>query len=234
LVEGPHDYHAWNAQAFFGVPYETIYDEVTKKTLNKELRDLSKRTNHGANYRMGAAVMLETMGPKKVAEARRVLCLPAGMSLLKVCEYLLSQYHKTYPEIEKQWYVNIQREISITKKMVSSLGWTRHFFSDPRTSRPAMNAAVAHGPQNLSVGIINKVFYSVWHKSIYGDLRERVRLKAQIHDSILYCYKGEDTPEQIQQLMTYPVKVKDCLGVSRTLTIPTDISAGREFWGDLK
>jgi hypothetical protein len=65
LVEGPHDYHAWNAQSFFGIPYETIYDEVNKKTLNKAIRELSKRTNHGANYNMGAAVMLETMGPKK-------------------------------------------------------------------------------------------------------------------------------------------------------------------------
>ncbi|HEY9661031.1 MAG TPA: DNA polymerase, partial [Allocoleopsis sp.] len=35
LVEGPHDYHAWNASAFFGVSYESIYDESKKKTLNK-------------------------------------------------------------------------------------------------------------------------------------------------------------------------------------------------------
>lgn len=234
LVEGPHDYHSWNAQAFFGVPYETIYNEVTKKTLNKELRDLSKRTNHGANYNMGAQVMLETMGPKKVAEAKRVLNLPAKMSLLEVCAYLLAAYERTYPEVKKDWYDSLKREASITKKLVSALGWTRYFFSDPRTSKPALNAAVAHGPQNLSVGIINKVFYSIWHKSIYGDLRGSVRLKAQIHDSILYCYKGEDIPARLQALMIYPVQVKDVKGVTRTMTIPPDISAGKEFWDQLK
>lgn len=234
LVEGPHDYHAWNAQAFFGVPYGTIYDEVTKKTLNKELRDLSKRTNHGANYNMGAAVMLETMGPKKVAEARRILKLPGTMSLLKVCEFLLAAYEKTYPEVKKDWYDGLKREISITKKLVSPLGWTRYFFSDPRTSKPALNAAVAHGPQNLSVGIINKVFYSIWHKSVYGDLRGSLRLKAQIHDSILYCYKGEDVPDKVRELMVYPLKVKDVKGVTRTMTIPPDVSAGKEYWSELK
>ena len=234
LVEGPHDYHSWNAQAFFGVPYETIYDEVTKKTLNKELRDLSKRTNHGANYNMGAAVMLETMGPKKVAEAKRVLNLPARMTLLEVCAFLLAAYEKTYPEVKKDWYDGLKREISITKKLVSALGWTRYFFSDPTKSKPALNAAVAHGPQNLSVGIINKVFYSIWHKSVYGDLRGVLRLKAQIHDSILYCYKGEDIPSRVQALMIYPVKVKDVKGVVRTMTIPPDISAGKEYWSELK
>jgi hypothetical protein len=42
----------------------------------KDLRDLSKRTNHGANYNMGGSVMLDTMGPKRVAQAKLVLKLP--------------------------------------------------------------------------------------------------------------------------------------------------------------
>lgn len=234
LVEGPHDYHAWNAQAFFGVPYETIYDEVTKTTLNKELRDLSKRTNHGANYNMGATVMLETMGPKKVAEARKILRLPSDMSLLQVCSYLLAAYERTYPEVKKDWYEDIKRTISITKKLVSPLGWTRYFFSDPRSSKPALNSAVAHGPQNLSVGIINRCFYRVWRESVYGGLRGIVRLKAQIHDSILYAYKGDFTPQLVNDLMVEPTQVKDVKGVVRTMIIPPDISCGKTHWAQLK
>lgn len=234
LVESSHDYHAWNAQAFFGVPYETIYDEKTRKTLNKELRDLSKRTNHGANYRMGAAVMLETMGPKKVSEARKTLKLNPRLGLLDVCQHLLNTYSKAYPEVTKDWVENIARTIAITKKLVSSLGWTRYFFSDVRASKTAMNAAVAHGPQNLSVGIINKCFYAVWRESVYGGLRGLVRLKAQIHDSILFCYKGEDTPELVRQLMVRPTPVTDIQGVTRTMLIPPDVSAGQLSWAKLK
>lgn len=234
LVEGPHDYHSWNASAFFGVPYESIYDEAKGKTLDKPLRDLSKRTNHGANYNMGAQVMLETMGPKKVAEARKILKLPPNMPLLNVCAHLLAQYERTYPEVKKDFQEWIKRTIAITKKMVSPLGWTRHFFADPRSSKPALNAAVAHGPQNLSVGIINQTFYKIWHKSVYGELRGLVRLKAQIHDSILFCYKGEQTPEAVRQLMINPVPVTDIKGVTRMLKIPPDMSSGAKSWAGLK
>lgn len=236
LVEGPHDYHSWNAQSFFGVPYEEIYDETLKKTLNKSLRDLSKRTNHGANYNMGAAVMLDTMGPKKVAEAKRVLKLPARMTLLEVCGYLLAAYEKTYPEVKKDWYDDIKRTIGITKKLVSPLGWTRHFFSDPKGSKPALNAAVAHGPQNLSVGIINKVFYRVWRESVYGALRGQLRVKAQIHDSILYCYKDSAVPQIVKDLMVLPVQVTDIKGKTREMIIRPDVSAGegKTHWAMLK
>jgi DNA polymerase I-like protein with 3'-5' exonuclease and polymerase domains len=238
LVEGPHDYHSWNAQSFFGIPYSTIYDEVNKKTLNKAIRDLSKRTNHGANYNMGAAVMLSTMGPKKVAEAKSVLKLPAKMTLLEVCAHLLLAYEKTYPEIKKDWYDDLKRTISISKKLVSPRGWTRHFFSDPRSSKPALNAAVAHGPQNLSVDIVNEAFYKVWRSSLYGDLKGKLRVKAQIHDSILYCYRPEnlEVPEAVKQLMIIPVQVKDIKGKTRTMTIYPDVSAGagKTHWNQLK
>lgn len=236
LVEGPNDYHSWNAQQFFGVPYAEIYDNETKKTLNKPLRDLSKRTNHGANYNMGPAVMLETMGPKKVTEARTLLKLPSKMSLLEVCAHLLGAYARTYPEIKKDWYDDLKRTIGITKKLVSPLGWTRYFFSDPKSSKPALNAAVAHGPQNLSVGIINKVFYRAWRESLYGELRGKLRIKAQIHDSILYCYKGADVPERLKELMVYPVQVRDIRGVTRTMVITPDVSAkpGATYWSQLK
>lgn len=233
LVEGPHDYHAWNAQAFFGIKYEEIYDEKNKKTLNKKIRDLSKRTNHGANYNMTGIVMYMTMGPKLVAEARALLKL-ARMTLVQVCDYMLGVYAKTYPEVKKDWYDDIARTIKITKKLVSPLGWTRHFFSSPTASKHAFNSMVAHGPQNLSVGIINRGFYSLWRDSVYGDLRGHLRLKAQIHDSILYCYKLDWVPGVVAERMVLPVQVKDTKGVTRTMVIRPDISAGKAYWSELK
>jgi DNA polymerase family A len=236
LVEGPHDYHSWNAQSFFGVPYEQIYDEAAGKQLNKSLRDLSKRTNHGANYNMGARVMLETMGPKKVMEAKRVLKLPEKMGLLQVCQFLLDAYARTYPEVKVDYQNWLKREVSIQHKLVSALGWTRYTFLDPSRSKPELNSLVAHAPQNLSVGIINPCFYDVWRRSVYGDFRRVVRLKAQIHDSILYQYDQSrpDLPEAINAMMRRSIPVKDIKGVTRTMVIPPDISAGKTHWGMLK
>ena len=225
LVESDRDYHSWNAHKFFGVPYEKV---------DKPLRNLSKRVNHGSNYNMGATVLLETMGPKAVAEARILLKLPASWSLIQVCQHLLNTYASTYPEVKKDWYDDVKKTIKLTKKLVSPLGWTRYFFADPTASKPALNAAVAHGPQNLSVGIINTVFYSIWRDTVYGDLQGRVRLKAQIHDSLLFAYRGSDTPDLVLSRMTCPVDVKGTDRVVRTMVIPPDMNSGEKYWGDLK
>jgi DNA polymerase I-like protein with 3'-5' exonuclease and polymerase domains len=225
LVESDKDYHTANASAFFGIPYEQV---------DKPLRQIAKRVGHGANYCMGAAVLLETMGPKMVASARLLLKLPAKWTLVQVCQHLLSTYEKAYPEVKRDWYDAIKREISLTKKLKSPMGWTRYFFSDPVKSKPAMNAAVAHGPQNLSVSIINTVFYSIWRDTLYGDLRGEVRLKAQIHDSILYAYKNADSPAKVAERMRHAVQVRDTHKVTRTLLIPSDTNAGETSWGALK
>lgn len=225
LVESDKDYHSWNAHKFFGVAYEDV---------TKDLRNLSKRVNHGSNYNMGASVLLDTMGPKAVAQARLLLKLPASWTLIQVCAYLLKTYEETYPEVKRDWYDDLKRTIKMTKKLVSQLGWTRHFFSDPTASKPALNAAVAHGPQNLSVGIINGAFYQIWHDTVYGDLVGKVRIKAQIHDSIFFAYRGEETPEIVRLRMQREIPVKDIKGVTRTMIIPPDMNCGERYWGDLK
>lgn len=238
LVEGPHDYHAWNASAFFGIPYEAIYDEQLKRTLDKVIRDLSKRTNHGANYNMGAAILLATMGPKMVAKAKRVLKLPAKMSLLAVCQHLLDAYDRKYPNVRGLNYEHVISTIALTNRLVSPLGWTRYFFGKPsRQNKPALNAAVAHGPQNLSVSIINREWYALWRSSIYGDLRGKVRVKAQIHDSIPFQYRPEDserTLQRVTEIMHTAVQVTGADKKTRTLVIPTDMKAKGERWSTLE
>lgn len=241
LVESEHDYHSWNAEAFFGIPYAEIYDEATKKTLNKPIRDLSKRTNHGANYNMTAPVMLDTMGPKAVMLARKLLKLPGTWRLVKVCQHLLDGYAKTYPGVKSDWYNWIKLTISTTNKLVSSLGWVRYFFDDPTTSKLALNAAVAHGPQNLSVGVINLGFYKTWWEQIYGVLNNRIRIKAQIHDEVLFQFREGDYEAAylVQKFCTIPVQVTDCHGTTRTMVIPMSLSGANKDkparrWSDLK
>ena len=235
LVESPHDYHAWNAQEFFGIRYELIFDEATGKTLLKEIRDLSKRTNHGANYNMGASVMLDTMGPKMVAEAKLVLKLPLYMRLVAVCQHLLDKYAATYPNVKGLFYDTIISTIEISNKLVSPLGWTRYFFAKPsRKNKPALNAAVAHGPQNLSVSLLNKEWYAIWLETLYGSLRDRVRIKAQIHDSIFFQYRIGFDPRKVLEMMNTPIQVKGADGKTRTMLIPSDLKCGDTRWSNLK
>lgn len=246
LVESEYDYHSWNASAFFGIPYDKIYDQVKKKTTDKELRDLSKRTNHGANYNMGAGVMLDTMGPKKVSQAKVILKLRG--SLRQVCQHLLDVYERTYPKVKGLFYDSIIAEISKTGRLTSAFGHVRVFFGSPsRANKLALNAAVAHPAQNLSVAIINKEFYNVWHCQIYGnyyargakieyDLRNVIRLKAQLHDSIFFQYKANrpDAPDLVCALMQTKVAITGADKITREMLIPSDISAGKNRWSELK
>lgn len=236
LVESPHDYHAWNAAAFFGVPYEEIYDETTGKKLDGDLRDLSKRTNHGSNYNMTAPALLDTMGPKKVAFAKRKLKLPADWSLLRVCQFLLDRYAKTYPSVKSDWYTWIIDTIKSTKMLVSPTGWTRKFFGDIDNKR-VLNAAVAHGPQNLSGMIVNREWYAIWRETVYGKLVGRVRVKAMIHDSILFIYRALEDAKAVHAMMFTKIPVTDCKGKTRDFVIPSDLSTGKaptRVWSEIK
>ena len=237
LVESSHDYHAWNASKFFGVDYAKIYEESTGKTLDKALRDLSKRTNHGANYNMGANVMLDTMGPKRVASAKITLKLPKIFSLKAVCQYLLDKYNQTYPSVKGRWYESIMQRIEIERKLISPLGWVRYFHGNPRQNKQHLNSAVAHEPQNLSVAVVNREWYKIWRDTIYGDLRGHVRIKAQIHDSLLFIYREVKYAYEVSARMNLSVTVKCSGGITRQMVIPSDLSLGltpTRRWYDLK
>lgn len=240
VVESGKDFHCWNAQLFFGFKYEDLWDETTRKckTLEaKEIRDEpAKRTNHGANYNMMGKTMLETVGPKVASRMKVLLKLPASMTLEKVCQYCLDIWSKTYPNVKGLYYDETIKAVELTRKLVSPLGWTRHFFGDHKSNKHYLNALVAHGPQNLSVGIINKGFYRIWWESIYGKYRNVVRIKAHIHDSIPFQFRdgAEWCVESIRADMRIPTEVTGADKIRRTLVIPVGMAYGKERWSELK
>lgn len=186
---------------------------------------------------MGANVMLDTMGPKRVASAKVTLKLPKIFSLKAVCQYLLDKYNQTYPSVKGRWYETIIQRIEIEKKLVSPLGWTRLFHGTPRQNKQHLNSAVAHEPQNLSVGVVNKEWYVIWRDTVYGDLRGHVRIKAQIHDSLLFIYKEVKYAYEVAARMNLSVTVKCSGGITRQMVIPSDLSIGTtptRRWYDLK
>lgn len=237
VVESPRDYHAGNAELFFGVSYDDVLAEEKAKKANKTtaftIRDLSKRTNHGANYNMGANVMLDTMGLTNVLRAKILLKLPVAWTPKQVCQHLLDAYSNTYPQVKGRWYDKIKYDILTTSMLISALGWTRFCFGKPAVNKLALNSYVAHVPQNLSVSIINKAFIKVWQRLA---LTGRIRLKAQIHDSILFQYRigDEEVVALVAKLMEIPTQVTGSDGIVRTLLIPNDIKMGLTRWRELK
>ena len=230
-VESPRDFHSINASAFFGIPYEDIYDDEHGKTINKPIRQLSKNTNHGANYNMGPSVMLDTMGEENVANAKTLLGLPRFWSLVKVCEHLLAVFAKTYPRVR----INYQQWVIATVDAIHSLslynGWTRICFGNPAKSKPDLNALVANCPQGTIAQMLNKAYvrtmYEVWYPN-----QNDFKLCAQIHDSILGQYRigHEHLVKQVVDIMETPVEITDIDGTRRIMKIPADATLGLTQW----
>lgn len=258
-VESSRDFHANNAASFFGVPYEQIFSDELGKTLDKALRDLAKRTNHGANYLMGASMLAQTMGDSKVWEAKRLLGLPANYGILETCEYLLRKFHATYPSLEKVFYPGVVHEVVTTNMLLSHTyhhdiwdssldgykinesigasdlcGWTRYCFGRPDKNKLDKNALVAHVPQNLNAMTLNKAYLRVFY-DIAMDPRyaPHFKLCAQIHDSILYQFRvgHEYLMEMVRRRMEIPVTVLGYDGVVRQFVVPADTKCGKDGMG---
>lgn len=237
------DFHGYNASQFFGLPYEqivrSIFDQEANewihKTLDKPIRDLSKRTNHGANYNMGAQVMLDTMGIAKVLRARELLSLPATWKPIKVTEFLLDRFAKTYPVVRHDYQEWIKTTVANTGLLTGATGWTRRCFGLPKVSKTALNAYVAHNPQSLNAMMLNQAYLKVFYDVYLPNFRD-FKLCAQIHDSILFQYRvgREDLAWKVADCMVQTITVRDIFGTSRQLTVPVAVKGNGKTWSSVQ
>lgn len=233
-VSSGRDFHATNAASFFGVPYESIYDDATKNTIDKKLRDLAKRVNHGASYNMGWSVLIDTMGEDKIMEARTLLKLPSRWTLREVAEHLLKVFATTYPKVRFDYQDWVKLQVALHHRFTGATGWTRYCFADPSKSKAALNSYVAHNPQSLNAMVLNQAYMKVFYEIALPNPHD-FKLCAQIHDSILFQYREgrEDLAHKVKSLMEIPVDCTDIAGIKRTFTVPAALKLGGKRWSDL-
>jgi DNA polymerase I-like protein with 3'-5' exonuclease and polymerase domains len=233
-VSSGKDFHSTNAASFFGIPDEKIYDDATGKTLDKPLRDLAKRVNHGASYNMGWFILITTMGEDKVQEAQRLLNLPASWSLKQIAEHLIDQFASTYPVVRNDYQTWIKYKVALDHKLVGASGWTRYCFSDPSKSKESLNSYVAHCPQSLNAMTLNRAWLAVF-VNISLKHPNDFKLLAQVHDSILFQYRigHHNLAMKVKELMEIPITIKDIKGTQRAFTVPAALKHGKKYWSEL-
>ena len=228
-VNSDRDFHSLNTSAFFGVAYETVYDDKLKRVINKALRNLAKRVNHGANYNMGPDVMVDTMGEKAIYEAARLLGLPKGLAARDIATHLLAQFAKTYPVVRHDYQEWVIATVVTTHMLIGATGWARYCFSDPRKNKQALNSYISHSPQSLNAMVLNKAFMRVFYDiAMNPKYAPYFRLLGQIHDSIPFFYHQDHLylPDMVKERMEIPVTIKDIKGVERTFTVPAALKIG--------
>jgi hypothetical protein len=178
-----------------------------------------------------------------------------------VADHLLGQFHKTYPKIKTVFYKGVVEEVAYTGKLSSQAvhwdwtmtpkldedlkaeldskwedykgkAWVRRTFSNPRESKHALNAYIAHPPQALNAQTLNKAFLAVF-KDIAMNEKHSVnfKLNAQVHDSILFQYrKGHEyLIDMVVERMQVPVTIKAYDGKVRTFVVPAGAKCGKHL-----
>lgn len=229
-VEESPDFHSYNASAFFGIPFEELWDTENGKTKNKPIRDLSKRVNHGANYNMGVNVLIITMGEANLWKAKSLLKLNPKWGLKEIAQHLLDSFDKTYPRLRDKvngWYGELIHEWVMNQGRIKTPdGWTRIFFGDPRDNKKYLNELVAHSPQHLNASLVEDGLIKIWYEL---DNPKTLRICGTIHDSILF---------QVHKDHLYLIyKVKEMYDSTSSITIhgrkmfiPSDIAGPKEHW----
>ncbi len=228
LEDKERDFYTTLGTLFFGIPYENVTKEFRNKVLKKIV--------HGTNYMMGEATFVENATPENIIFAAQTLGVKITLSpkpkegevpLKKFAGSLLESYHKPFNKV-REWHNQVKLDIATTHMLVSPLKFTRYFFGDITKDHAMMRGAVAHGPQNLSVSILNIGLWEVW--KLVKKEKGALRLKAQIHDSILAQYKDgrEDLKHKVISLLE-----RDVLVNGRTLRIPVDSKEGKS-WGEME
>ena len=230
-VETAKDFHTRNVSLFFGYPEHVLwkYKAENPEFYNK-LRNTGKRVNHGANYNMGADVLVDTMGTKAVLEAGKLLNFPSFMTARGIATRLLAAFDKAYPTVRGEYQQRVIREVKETSMLTLANGYTRYCFRDPSKNKLDLNSYVSFKPQGLPAQMINKAYYKTWY-----DLQikqGKVFILAQIHDEIFFEYSVENESivyETMAEYMREPQETE-----YGTLIIPNDWKQRGKVWLDLK
>lgn len=236
LYDEEQDFYKRLGVMFFNMDYESITKEFRNKVL--------KKIQHGTNYMMGALTFIDNLDDINVlyvaAELLSIRLIgtdsrssskgdKGALTLPQFAKRLLDSYHIPFPEVS-QWWEKIKKEIATTGKLVSPTGHVRVFFGDITKDHKVWRSGVAHQPQNLSVENLGLGYWRAWKYSQQYPVKEAIRLKTQIHDSLngqVLISEARTVLPKLAQLVR-----AECMVNGRLMTIDVDIEVYHTNWAE--
>ena len=180
--------------------------------ISKSYYDVCKNRQHGINYGRSyhSIAMMEHINQKEAKRSVEAhLSANPGIAL---------------------WHSKVRGMLLKYGVETTPVGYRRQYFGNPKDGH-TFKEALANGPQNMSVTILNTALYR-----IYRDLDpSRIQLLHQGHDSWLGQVKigDSDIDKEIDKRMRVEVEVIGADGKTRSMIIPCKITRGKN-WGEMK
>lgn len=170
LVESGLDTHSYNAaEVFFN---NWTYDAVVAGKKSKDprvidpitgIRQITKKTTHGANYLMAGMTLLMSAGREAIVAAAKHLGFEdAGLwdtkRLAEFCEHLDEKYRRFYPRFARSgadsFYTDLQIGLNRHQSFTTIFGYTQRFSGDP-SDQATLRACAATVGQANTAGRVN-------------------------------------------------------------------------------
>lgn len=200
LLQDKKDVHNFVASRIFNKLAEMI---------NKQERQLGKKSGHAANY---------GVGPKTFSEA----CLVEMNLHITEAEAarIINAYYGVFPGIRRR-QERIQNEIRATKRIVTPMGRQRFFYD--RIGDSVFREAYAYAPQSTIPDITNSLMLFLW------DNFEDVEFLLQVHDSLLLQVSQGREGEIAEAARDYQAWHPKISLAGGDLIIPVDVECGT-YW----
>lgn len=211
VIESGRDGHAVHGELFFKVPYDEIV--AGKKAGDPRIihpiegiRQNSKRIVHGTNFQMAGITLFMTMGREAVVACAILLGYPDAESwsqerLVMVCDYLIRQYRKRYPRLnKKEWYKEIADLLRTTGLITNAFGIQRRFLGDPNDNGTQREATSFYG-QSDTAGNVNRTMYEIdsgwiperFRDGLNPDAREQPRQMTWQSHGFMFLLQTHDS-----------------------------------------
>lgn len=187
-------------------------NKILKEKINDEERQLGKKFRHAGNYDMGKRTAAENIGMPE---------LKAGK--------ILEKFHQTNPNIRGVFHKEIIDFLNKNNRTLTNpFGRTRQFLN--KWGDELFKEAFAQIPQSTVSDQLKFAMLRIEKRAPW------LQFLQESHDSFLsQCpiNRVDETLPIIKQELEHPINFDGCSLGSGELIIPSEISIGKENWGEM-
>jgi uracil-DNA glycosylase family 4 len=191
-------------------------NEIPLPGVSAEQRYLAKKAVHAFNYGMFEDRMVQLVNEDSEMTGVRIDSDKARM--------IRQKYFMLYPEIQQNFWREVERELRRTRTLITPFGRKRQFFG--RMDDKLLREAYAFIPQSTVGDLVNRAIIRL-HSEVVPRI-PGLEFILSVYDSIIVqCWEKdvEQVAEELARVMAIPITIH-----GRTFVIPTDCKVGYN-WG---